>query len=448
MGNFLLTSTPLFGHVAPLLAIGRALRARGHDVVMLTGTSFRTEIEAAGLSFLPLTPDVDFDDAHLDDWLPGRTRRRGLDAGRYDIIGLFVRPLVAQHAALTEALQAARYDAVMCEAGFLGAMPTLLSVPARARVPIIGISATPLTIRSIDCAPFGSGLDPGHSAHTRRRNRFIDSVLTHGPLRPIQAAIDDSLSSLGIEDVSCNYFDYVTLFDVTFQLAVRGFEYPRRELPSTVQFIGPIVSVQSSVVPYPQWWGDLDGTRPVVHVTQGTLANADATRLLIPAIRALADEDLLVVASTGGRDVAVVRAAFGGRLPANARVAEFLPYDELLARTDVMVTNGGYGGVQRALASGVPLVVAGSTEDKPEVAARVAWSGAGVNLRSGRPSPARIRAAVRKVLADSSYRLNARRLQAETALLADPTGVVVAHLEATSSTSTSTNVFRGTRIGR
>ena len=50
-------------------------------------------------------------------------------------------------------------------------------------------------------------------------------------------------------------------------------------------------------------------------------------------------------------------------------------------------------------------VVAGSTEDKPEVAARVAWSGAGVNLRSGSPSAARVRRAVRQhgiraVLAD------------------------------------------------
>ena len=48
-----------------------------------------------------------------------------------------------------------------------------------------------------------------------------------------------------------------------------------------------------------------------------------------------------------------------------------------------MVTNGGYGAVQRALIAGVPLVVAGNTEDKPEVAARVECFGAGVNLRTG-----------------------------------------------------------------
>ena len=68
-----------------------------------------------------------------------------------------------------------------------------------------------------------------------------------------------------------------------------------------------------------------------------------------------------------------------------------------------MVTNGGYGAVQRALATGVPLVVAGDTEDKPEVAARVAWSGAGIDLRTGAPTAKAVRHAVREVLGDGRY---------------------------------------------
>jgi UDP:flavonoid glycosyltransferase YjiC (YdhE family) len=80
-----------------------------------------------------------------------------------------------------------------------------------------------------------------------------------------------------------------------------------------------------------------------------------------------------------------------------------------------MVTNGGFGGVQAALAAGVPLVVAGGTEDKPEVAARVAWSGAGVDLRTGTPDAAALRRAVDAVLADPSYRAAARRIAADAA---------------------------------
>ena len=46
-------------------------------------------------------------------------------------------------------------------------------------------------------------------------------------------------------------------------------------------------------------------------------------------------------------------------------------YDELLPKTDVFVTNGGYGGVQIALRHGVPIVTSGGKEDKPEVAGRI-----------------------------------------------------------------------------
>jgi UDP:flavonoid glycosyltransferase YjiC (YdhE family) len=106
-------------------------------------------------------------------------------------------------------------------------------------------------------------------------------------------------------------------------------------------------------------------------------------------------------------------------LPDNVRVAEMLPYAELLPKIDAMVTNGGYGGVQMALAHGVPLIVAGAREDKPEVAARVAWSGSGVNLRVERPRPEVIGEAVSNVLTEPGYRDNARRL-AEAISKTDP----------------------------
>ena len=149
----------------------------------------------------------------------------------------------------------------------------------------------------------------------------------------------------------------------------------------------------------------------MVHVTQGTLDNADLSRILGPTMEALAGDDVLVVATTGGPDPAPLRPT----LPANVRLERFIPHDLLLPRVDVMVTNGGYGGVQQALAHGVPLVVAGDSEDKPEVAARVRWSGAGVDLRTGRPTPVQLATAVRRVLEQPSFRQRATALQIEIA---------------------------------
>ncbi|SDI96528.1 UDP-glucoronosyl and UDP-glucosyl transferase [Arthrobacter subterraneus] len=62
------------------------------------------------------------------------------------------------------------------------------------------------------------------------------------------------------------------------------------------------------------------------------------------------------------------------------------------------------------LRHGVPLVVAGQSEEKTEVCARVAWSGAGIDLRTNRAKPDDVAKAVRKVLADPSYGQHAQRI--------------------------------------
>ena len=80
----------------------------------------------------------------------------------------------------------------------------------------------------------------------------------------------------------------------------------------------------------------------------------------------------------------------------------------------MLVTNGGYGGSLQALGHGVPLVIAGATEDKVEVAARLAWTGAAVNLAAETPGQGEIAAAVLKVLDDVAFREHAGRLREES----------------------------------
>ena len=147
----------------------------------------------------------------------------------------------------------------------------------------------------------------------------------------------------------------------------------------------------------------------MVLVTQGTIAT-ELGHLLAPTLKALGGEDVFVVATTGGADPAVL-----GDPPPNAVVERFVPYSALLPHVDAVVSNGGFGTVQLAIAHGLPLVVAGTTEDKREVTAHVAWSGIGVNLRSDRPTPKAVAAAVRRVLREPTFRQRALALQAETA---------------------------------
>jgi UDP:flavonoid glycosyltransferase YjiC (YdhE family) len=160
----------------------------------------------------------------------------------------------------------------------------------------------------------------------------------------------------------------------------------------------------------PAWWRDLEAGQPVVTVTQGTLANTDFTQLIAPTLEALADHDVLVIA-TLGREVD----AFPQPVPPNARIERFIPYSALLPHTSVYVTNGGFGGTQQAIAVGVPVVVAGDTDDKPLVAVRVAYRGAGYDLGTARPSPKQLETAILDLLTNTAIQSTASRLSEQYA---------------------------------
>ena len=77
-----------------------------------------------------------------------------------------------------------------------------------------------------------------------------------------------------------------------------------------------------------------------------------------------------MVVTTGHGDPADLVARLGEPLPSTSGSPSTSPTTCAAAR-DVFVTNGGYTGVTLALAHGVPLVQAGTTEEKAEIAARI-----------------------------------------------------------------------------
>ena len=237
--------------------------------------------------------------------------------------------------------------------------------------------------------------------------------------------LNESLARLGVAPVATDLFHaMVALPDAYLQLTVPGFEFPRRKLPASVHFIGtpPIIPRQA---PLPPWAHELDGSRKVVLVTQGTLSNFDFSQLVEPTLEALANEPgVLVVITTGGRPVNAIR----GPVPTNARLATYLPFEWLLPQVDVLVTNGGYGSVNQALSFGVPLVTAGLTEDKADVNARVAWSGVGIDLATNSPTPEALRKAVHAVLENPDYSSRASSLAAQFGKI-DTSSAVIRILE-------------------
>jgi MGT family glycosyltransferase len=407
MPEILIASLSPVGHIGPLLNVAQGLVNRGDRVTVLSSAQHAARTRAVGATPHAIPADADFDLTRLDIDLPGRADTSGIKRVNFDIVRLFVQPMPHQARALSELMAQIKFDAIIVDAGFFGILPFLLGDP-NARPPVLAYTTTPLMISSRDTAPSGMGLPPSSTPLGRVRNRALNLLSQKVLLRQSHNAANYLLDRLNSRLLPMFILDSGLLADRYIAPTVPEFDYPRSDLPANVRYVGAVHPPPSRGFRPPPWWPELDGDRPVVHVTQGTIDNADLSRLLEPTIEALGGEDVVVVATTGGRDVSDLKTP----LPANTYVAEYIPHEVLLPKVDVMVTNGGYGAVQRALSTGVPLVVAGNTEDKPEVAARVAWTGAGINLRMGTPTSGAVRAAVREVLGDARYLHSARQLEA------------------------------------
>lgn len=433
MARILLCSPPLRGHVTPAVEIGRRLVAGGHDVTMITGSRFSDTVTGAGIAHESLVGIADFDERDPRSFTPDVDRLTGLALSRHQVTGTFVNPIFDQARVVDRVLAAGpAVDVVYADATFAGVVP-LLGRPAHTRPRVVGLGTLPLAQSSVDVPPYNSGLPVTAGVLARIRNRGANLIAHRILFRSVQRRAATLVESAG-GTLDFPILDLSRAFDAFVQLSPREFEYPRRDLSSNVEFAGPIFSSgaasSSAVGDTPSWWpnGEEHGARPIVHVTQGTLDNHDFTQLVVPALHALADLPVTVVVSTGGAPAHTVSAA----VLANAFVVEDVNYQWLLPRTALLITNGGFGTVQQALAHRAAVIVAPGGEDKQEVAARVAFFGVGVNMGTRRPTPEHIRSAVDTVLASSTMSHNVDSL-ADAITRYDPISVIsrAGHLDLT-----------------
>ncbi|MEU4093189.1 nucleotide disphospho-sugar-binding domain-containing protein [Streptomyces sp. NPDC026673] len=413
MAKIIVTANPLQGHFAPLAAIASDLTKRGHEVLFYTSARYAEQVRQTGARFAPFPAAADLDTRDLAVMYPEYDDLSPFDRSTFDLEHLFFGPAPLHDARLRELLAGFPAAVVIGELSLLGTLPMALRAPRHQRPLLVQIGIAAPTFDSVDAAPYGPGLPPPTSDEERAGYAEIRAQ-TREMFAVVQKYGEEVFRSMGVELPDFFLNAWATVPDHYLQLTVAAFEYPRGDAPEGFRLIGPVPSGTSHGFQRPAWWTDLTSGRPVVVVTQGTLANNDLSELVIPTIQALADADVTVVAATARPDGCdIVRTILDGDIPGNVHLAGFVPFDELLPLADVLVTNAGYGGVHTALRHGVPLVVAGETEDKPEVAARVEWSGTGVNLRTGRPETMAVRTAVDTVLNQPSYRERARALQGQ-----------------------------------
>jgi MGT family glycosyltransferase len=406
----LFAATPVIGHVSPLLVAARILQNAGHETAFYTGTLFQEKIESARMRFFPLPPDVDYDSRDVDAVFPERKRYKpGPERLLFDIKRIFVDAMPSQFKGLQRTLQQFPADLVVHETVFCGILPLLLG-PRSARPWSACLGISTLQLPREDGLPFGPGLPPAKDAAQREQYREIAQNMAQAVINPLREHANQLLSDLGVQGLTAPLLESIsTLADVMLQPCVPGFEFPLRNPPQTLHYIGLLMPEGSGDIPS-QIWEAREAGRTIILVSQGTVANSDLGQLVAPVIHAFGDrEDFLIVVTTGGRPLKEIPCP----LPANTVASRYLDFSKVLPNVDVLVTFGGYGTVTQALNFGVPMVVAGQTEDKPENGARVAWTGSGLYLRTDNPTVHQIRNAVEYILSEPRYRACAHKMALE-----------------------------------
>jgi UDP:flavonoid glycosyltransferase YjiC (YdhE family) len=352
-----------------MIALGRALAARGHDITLQTWERWRAPVEAEGLTFTP-APEysafpigeqpLDFYEAIV------YTTRDTLPLVRD------LRPDVVVHDILTLGPSLAG---------------ELAGVPRATLIPHVFPEATP----GFPIYSFGARLPrtAAGRAFWERAHLPVRRGLESGRL-----ALNRTRAVVGLPPLS--HVHGGTSRDLALVATFPRLEYPRA-WPPHVHVVGPLLwEPPTEEVTLPP------GDAPLVLVAPSTSQDPDH-RLLHAALRGLADAPVRVLATWNRR--------LPSRplpVPDNARLVDWVSYARTMPHCDVVVCHAGHGTLVRALSSGCAVVACPIAGDMNENAARLDWAGAGVRLPRRFISPRPIRHAVERALGEPSIRARAR----------------------------------------
>jgi UDP:flavonoid glycosyltransferase YjiC (YdhE family) len=359
----LMTTNPAHGHYYPLVPLGWALRAAGHDVLIATAPAFLPVVAATGLVGQPVGRDV-----RPQDWPqpeiphPDRDAELLWDAGRG-------WPSVAERS-LDDVLALARRwraDLVVHEsmehAGPLAA--GVLGVPAVAVRCVLNLPAEVDELAADQLAATAARL----GQRSRPPSLVLDPV---PPSLQFPAGPDDpAVTPVGYVPYAGSRTAPADLYDVP--------------------------------------------DRPRVCVTLGTMRNDRAGAVLELVTEAIAGLDVDVV-------VAMANLAVRPKVPAGARLLPWVPLTEILPTCAVLVSQGGLGGVLTAIRCGLPQLVLPQMGEQHRTAARIATTGAGRHLDD--PERPAVRMAVEELLTEPGPVAATAALRAEMLSLPDPAAQV------------------------
>lgn len=359
-----------------MLALGRELAGRGHEVLFETWDRWRDDVGAAGMAFAaaPEFPTFPRHGERDEGLRPYEAVVHSVPVTRPAIAAFAPDVVVHDILTLTPAVAA-----------------ELEGLPWATLIPHVHPQPPP------GSPPYSTGARLPRTAAGRALWRRLERPVESG-LRRGRDEMNDMRRRLGLPPVP-------HLFGgLSRELCMVGtfpqLEYPREWRPWE-HVVGPLGWEPPA--------GDVElppGDDPLVIVAPSTAQDPEH-RLLRAALAGLDGLPVRVLATWNRRAPAEPI-----RVPENARLVEWISYSRTMPHADVVVTHGGHGTMVRALAAGAAVVVVPAAGDQAENAARADWAGAGVRLPWSLLAPRTLRLGVRRALAGGERGARAAELAA------------------------------------
>ncbi len=398
MARILFTVTPAAGHLHPTIPIALVLQARGHDVRYFTGLSKVALLERQGL---PATAIL----RGRADTAEQITQPVGADRDTYNPLKIhreirhFLGLMEAGVVEMETLIAGWHPDLVVADFS----TPVGVALAQRNRLRWVTTCTVPSCIRTQSGVPiFLGGLSrPRHLGHRLRDwgGRLLHELLRGG----LTLAFRARWRRLGITLNLPGGGDGLYSPHAILGLAPYELEFLRTDWPLQLHWVGPVEwshapGLDAASLRF------LDGAAPTFFVTFGSEWFPAKERMLRVICQTLSGLGVRTVVTGGGAvDLAGLNLPNVHRLP-------YAPYPDVLARVDAVIHHGGSGITYAALHAGRPALVIPDGKDQPDNAQKVAEIGAGLRLNRRAATPARLRAAVTRLLHEHHFHAAAQQM--------------------------------------
>jgi len=372
MSTVLIYTSPARGHLYPMMDVALDLKARGYDVTVQTLAAEQGSVEAEGLRHRAIATEIE--QRPLEDYREGNPVAQFKSA-----FSTWLSRAPYEIDDLHEADELLRPDLLIVDVNTWGAAAF---AEAQGR-PWVMFMPYCLPVASADTPAFGPGFAPPRHLLHRLRDRIVDGMVRHAVREQVKG-LNHMRREMGIPALAA--FDEIFRRpDLLLYRTAAPFDYPRISWPGNILPIGP--GLWAPPAQAPDWIDALPSPRILVSVST---EKQDDGVIIETALQALTDEAGSIIVTTAALDPQQFHAPHD-----NVRITRFLSHAAIMDRVDCVVTHGGMGSTQRALAAGVPVCVIPCGRDQSETARRVEVSASGSMLPLKKLNAQNLRAAVK-----------------------------------------------------